>query len=363
MPEDVKYIYGVISGEEAATFGPIGIGERGDDVYAVAHKDLAAVVSDCPHVDYAAIKDTNKEKVVRDLAAHQRVIEEVMSDSTILPAKFGTMVKDDGEVKSVLRRGYFALKEALATVQDKIEVEVVATWEVGSVMQEIAEEEPIAELRAAIEKSSSRLRSVADRVKAGKMVYESLGRRREAYQAEILGALTGFAVNLKENVILDDSFVTNVAFLIDRDRQKDFDGKVREVDEILGGQLSFRVIGPLPAYSFSTMEVRPFGRQEVQQARELLGIKDQEASLAGVKEAYYCLAQERHPDLRPDDEGTGDEFARIAGAYQLLSSYCLGEAAVQGITAKRKAEKHRCSFAPEAIDKAILVTVREPGSK
>lgn len=358
MAKDVKHIYGVIASGEAMSFGPIGIGNRGDEVRTVLCKDLAAVVSDCPPVDYVALKDKDKEKVVRDLAAHQKVIEEVMEGSTILPMKFGTMVKDEGGVDSILRRGYFSLEEALAAMQDKVEVEVVATWDLDSVMQKIAQEEPIAKLRAKIEKSESRLRSIADRIKVGKMVYESIGRRRENYQEEVLGALTNFALDLQKNVLMNDRMVMNMAFLIDRDRQEEFDDRVRELDERLEGALDFRVIGPLPAYSFSTIEVRPFTHQEIGGARELLGIDEEEGSLAEIKAAYYQLAQKYHPDLKPGDEEAEERFAQIAGAYQLLTSYCLGEAAAQGITAKKEAERCRCSFSPAAVERAILVTVK-----
>lgn len=357
MPKDVKYVYGVISGEEAMTFGAIGIGDRGDEVYTVPYKDLLAAVSDCLYVDYAAMKD--RDKVVRDLAAHQRVIEEVMDGCTVLPARFGTMVKDESEVEAILRRGYFTLKEALATVQDRVEVEVVVTWDLDSVMQEVSREKPIAKLRADIERKGSRLRSVPDRIRVGKMVYESLGRRRESCQEEILGALASFAFELQTNVLLDDSFVMNVAFLVDKDRQDEFDGKVREVDERLAGALNFRVIGPLPAYSFSTIEVRPFTHEEIQEAKGLLGIDGEEGSLAEAKAAYYRLAQEHHPDLKPGENEAEERFARIVGAYELLTSYCLGEAAAQGITAKKKAERCRCSFAPASVDKAILVTIKQ----
>ena len=361
MAKDVKYVYGVIPSGEATSFGPIGIGDRGDEVHTVAYKHLAAVVSDCPPLDYTAMKDTDKEKMVRDLAAHQRVIEEVMEGSTTLPMKFGTMVKDKDEVEAILRRGYFGLKEALAATEGKVEVELVATWDVDSVTQEIAQEEPIARLRARIEKTKSRLRSVPDRIKVGKMVYESLGRRRENYQEEILGALTTFALDLQKNVLMDDKMVMNVAFLISKDRQEEFDDKVREVDERLGGALNFRVIGPLPAYSFSTIEVRPLTRQEIGEARGILGIDEEGSGLADIKAAYYQLAQEHHPDLKPGDEEAEERFTRIASAYQLLTSYCLGEAAAQGITAKKQAERYRCSFVPPAVNKAMLITVKRAG--
>ncbi|MCG2770026.1 MAG: GvpL/GvpF family gas vesicle protein [Anaerolineae bacterium] len=367
MTKDAKYIYGVITSAEAISFGPIGISGRGDEVYTVPYRDLAAVVSDCPLVDYKAIRD--KERVVRDLAAHQAVIEEVMQRFTVLPVKFGTTAKDEGEVETVLRQGHFALKEAHAAIQDKVEVEVVATWDLPSVFQEISAEEPIAKLKARIE-GMSRLRSTPDRIKVGKLVYESLNRQREKYQQEILSVLVGCALDLQKNSLMNDEMVMNVAFLLDKGQQGAFDRRLDELDEKLGGRLNFRRIGPLPPYSFSTVEVRPMTYQEVQGAQELLGL-GQEANLNEVKQAYYALAQEHHPDAQPGDKATdlsaksqaGERFAQIAAAYQLLSNYCLGQAAAQGITAKKEAEGYRCSFAPAAIKESMLITVRRMGGE
>jgi len=361
MAEDVKYIYGVIASGEAMSFGPMGIGDRGDEVHTIAYKDLAAVVSDCPPIDYTAIKDTDKEKVIRDLAAHQAVIEEVMQRFTVLPTKFGTMVRDQGEVETVLRQGCFAFQEAHAAIADKVEVEVVATWDLPSVFQEVSAEEAIARLKAKIE-GMSRLRSTPQRIEVGKMVYESLNRRRENYQQEALSVLAGCALDLQKNSLMNDEMVMNVAFLLDKGRQEEFDRRLEELDEKLGGRLNFRRIGPLPPYSFSTVEVRPMTHQEVKGARELLGV-GQEASLNEVKRAYYALAQEYHPDAQPGDKAAEERFAQIVAAYQLLSNCCLGQAAVQGFTAKKEAEGYRCSFAPAAIKESMLITVRRMGGE
>ena len=45
VPEG-KYVYCIIETAEPRSFGPMGIGGRGDDVYTVRHKGLAAVVKD-----------------------------------------------------------------------------------------------------------------------------------------------------------------------------------------------------------------------------------------------------------------------------------------------------------------------------
>jgi len=352
VTKDAKYIYGVIQNGGRTTFGPLGIGGRGDEVYVVPYQDLAAVVSDCPAMDYKAVKD--KEKIVRDLAAHQRVTEEVMKHSSILPMKFGTMVEEKA-VESVLRQGYFNLKEAQAAFQDKVEVEVVATWDLASVVREIGNEEPIAKLKAKTEGKPG-LRGLNDRIKLGKMVYESLGRRREDHQREILEVLANCSLDRQKNALMDDSFVMNAAFLIDKERQAEFDERLEELDRRMGGALNFRRIGPLPPYSFATIEVRPMTHKEVKQARELLGLVEK-ASLGEIKKAYYDLAQECHPDAQPGSDAEG-HFTQIAQAYKLLKSYCLGQAAAQGITSKKAATDYPCSFTPAAIEDGILVTIK-----
>jgi len=353
VAKDAKYIYGVIQNGGRISFGPLGIGGRGDEVYVVPYQDLAAVVSDCPAVDYKAVK--NKEKVVRDLAAHQRVTEEVMKHCSILPMKFGTMVEDEKEVESVLRQGYFNLKEAQAAFQDKVEVEVVATWDLASVFQEIGNEEPIAKLKAETE-GKPPLGGLNDRIKLGKMVYESLGRRREDHRREIVEVLANCSLDRQNNALLDDSFVMNVAFLIDKERQGEFDERLEELDKRMGGALNFRRIGPLPPYGFATIEVRPMSRKEVKQARELLGLGEN-ATLKEIKKAYYDLAQECHPDAQPKSDGE-ERFTQIAQAYELLKSYCLGQAAAQGITSKKAAAEYSCSFTPAAVEQGVLVTIK-----
>ena len=158
---------------------------------------------------------------------------------------------------------------------------------------------------------------------------------------------------------MDDSFVMNVAFLIDKERQDEFDERLEELDKGMGGALNFRRIGPLPPYSFATIEVRPMAHKEVKQARELLGLGEK-ATLREIKKAYYGLAQECHPDAQPKSDGE-ERFTQIAQAYELLKSYCLGQAAAQGITSKKAATEYSCSFTPAAVEKGVLVTIKRMG--
>lgn len=317
VARDKWYIYGVVATGQELGLGPIGIGGRGDEVCTIPYQDIAAVVSNCPPVDYSRMK---KEKVLRELALHQQVVEQAMERFIILPMKFGTMVQDEEKVKAILRTGYQEFRAALAQMKNKVQMEVIATWDLNSVLREIAKEES----------------------------KESLDRRREHYQREALDSLSECAFDLQMKPLPDDSFVLNLALLIDRERQEELDSKVEELERRFGGGLSFRLVGPLPAHSFSFIEVRTPSPEEVTRARELLGI-DEEASLAEVKRAYYQQARKYHPDEAQK------RLAEMKEASRLLANYCLAQLAGRGL----EFGDSLCSFRPEDVDDTILISIKK----
>src|SRR5579883_2028014 len=76
-PAEGIYVYCVIESHEPRTFGAIGIGGRGDEVFTVHYKDLAAVVSRTPLQVY----DPTRENAL----AHEHVNEVVMIDNGLTP--------------------------------------------------------------------------------------------------------------------------------------------------------------------------------------------------------------------------------------------------------------------------------------
>src|SRR3954454_9089818 len=89
-----KYVYCMIEETAPMTFGKLGIGGRGDQVYTIHHGNLAAVVSDTPLVVY----DPTRENALR----HEQVNETVMNDYTVIPMSFGTVFKRTDDVIAFL---------------------------------------------------------------------------------------------------------------------------------------------------------------------------------------------------------------------------------------------------------------------
>jgi len=146
-----------------------------------------------------------------------------------------------------------------------------------------------------------------------------------------------------------------VAFLIQREKQDDFDRQVRQVDEAFNDQINFRVIGPLPPYSFSTGEIRRPDPGEIEKARQLLGLGT-DVSDKELKEAYRHLAAKSHPDAHPDDDTRDEHFVKVREAFVLLRDYCQG----QSESVEENMNGRRYSLMPEDVSQAFLVEIKRP---
>jgi len=101
------YVYCIIESAEPRTFGKIGIGGRGDDVFTVHYRDLAAVVSRAALQVY----DPTRENAL----THEHVNEVVMIDNgfTPVPMSFGTLFKTEEDTTEFLKDTYDALRDVL----------------------------------------------------------------------------------------------------------------------------------------------------------------------------------------------------------------------------------------------------------
>jgi len=341
-----RYIYGVIPTSQPLTFGVSAFPPRPQEVRTLVHDDLACVVSDYAGVDFASLP---KEALLHCLMAHQEVTERVMKECPILPVKFGTLLDSDADVQRLLEQNRKRLSQALERLAGKVEMEVVATWDLKRVLEEIGQEEEILRLKESIAGRPA-AEALERQIEAGKIVKERLDCRREGYQRRLLESLRGAALDMQPHALIADEMVVNVAFLIEREREAAFDEQVRALDEAFKGEASFRIVGPLPPYSFAIVEVIRPSAEKLEGARHLLGL-GADVSQAEVKQAFRRLAAQTHPDARGQN-GQGDqEFVRAREAYDLLTTYCRGQE-------DGGAGGQRLSLAPEDVSRTFLVNIR-----
>ena len=342
-----KYICGIIPASEEIYFGTMGPGNAAE-VHTVRYDGVACVTSD---YSGSSLSSMTREELARHLVAHQALCERVMERFNILPMRLGTLLGSKEEVLAMLQQGYTRFSDALARIEGKVEFEVAATWDLSRVLQEISRERDIVKLKESLETRPPE-EAPEDRVLLGKMVKDSLDRRREDYRQRMVDFLRDVPLDIQENALLSDELVMNVAFLIDHAGEGELERRVRGLNDLFQDEINFRIIGPLPPYSFSTVEVVRPDVARIEEARGLLGLET-EVCEVDVRQAYRRLVAMSHPDVNPDDPLADDKVNRLHGARTLLTEYCRGES-----NGGQGAETVPVSLSPEMVGRTFLISIK-----
>jgi hypothetical protein len=244
------YVYCIIECGEPRSFGKIGMGGRGDEVYTVHYRDLAAVVSQAPLQVY----DPTRENALN----HEHVNEVVMIDNgfTPVPMSFGTLFKTEEDTIEFLKDTYDALRDVLQKMKDKLEFGLKVNWDRDSVLAEIENEnEELRRLKAEIE-SNQQTSTYFARMQLGRLVEQALADKSDSYVREIYEKLRDTAIAARDNKVIGDKMIMNAAFLVARENQERFDKKVHEIGKQYEGKLTFRYTGPWPPYNFVTIRLQ-----------------------------------------------------------------------------------------------------------
>ncbi len=351
------YLYAIIPTRDHLIFDVGGLGAQDDPVYTIPYQNpapegagtpLAAVVSPSPLPDYRGLKRTD---AVTYLVAHQRVVEEIMQGFPVLPVKFGAVVANESQVQRLLCQGESLLRNALDGCGKRVQMEVVVLWDVQEVFREISQEEAVVQARSQLAAASSPEANLAGRVALGQWVQASLERRRSTLRAEILPALREIAIDVVSNPLMDDNMLVNVALLLDQEGCEALDQKLEALDAALGNgslSLTFRRVGPLPPYSFTTVDVRTLSFEAVDAARRFLGL-DEKATPKEIKRAYHHLASQFHPDHNPNLAEAEAKMTEITQAYRLLDALAANQ-----VTSSAQS----CAFDADSVSQTLLISLQ-----
>jgi len=313
-----KYIYGIINSNTHESRGPYGISAC-KEVHFIPYQNIAAVVIDAEMVDYTHMF---KDALARALVEHQKVIEKIMSiEYSVIPMRLGTFALNEAEVKDILSKGYGLIKEIIPKISDKIEIDVVCAWsDFTSVIKEAGEEKEIYEYKEKLLSSPKGI-TVDDQMKIGFMLKKALDEKREKYAFKIQDILKSVSIDYKQHELMNDKMVVNHAFLIDKAKQKEFYAKVEDLNTEFKELLNFRCVGPLPPYSFFTLEIKKMQFNDVVWAKKRLEILDEVVSKDEIKKIFHRQAFVTHPDRNPDRPEAGKEFDEINKSYSILLDY------------------------------------------
>ena len=318
MTEAQTYVYGITAaGALCAPFRAQGLPDGKAPVTAIAVGGASAIVG---RYGGPPLRDLAQPELLRRLTIHQRVIEDALTQGDVLPAQFGTVLASEHEVRLLLAGWGGLVRSCLASFSGLVEMEVAATWDLDRTLAEIACEPEVMAAKSAAEQAPAEER-FARQVNVGQVVKQVLDQRRARYQDQLVRTVGPLARGVQPNVLVADELVFNVAFLLRRQERPAFEAAIDRFDEALAGSLSLRLIGPLPPYTFATVNITRFDAERLAAGRALLGLPG-EISEEAVLSSYRRLARDVHPDHHPADGNAVKRFAALGAARADLLAYC-----------------------------------------
>jgi hypothetical protein len=127
-------------------------------------------------------------------------------------------------------------------------------WDREQIIREIEEEdEDIRRLKSEI--SSQKGSTYFARMQYGRLIDAALQARSERYVNEIFQALRDVSVASRSNKPIGDRMIMNAAFLVARDAEQGFDGRVKDIG-LRYDKLTFKYTGPWPPYNFVNIRLK-----------------------------------------------------------------------------------------------------------
>jgi len=210
--EEGKYLYCVIPCDGEKSFGNIGM--NNGEVYTIPYRDVAAVVTDSPIKDYELTEDNTRK--------HEAVLRKVMEEHTVVPAEFGTAIKNERILRRLLRKAYDPTRECLKLVDNMVELGVKA------VLNE-------------------------------DIVFVDHGKRKE-YISDILGLLNIRARQVVTGDLFSERLFLNASFLVNKEDMNAFSNDVTNLQEKYP-MLKLLYSGPWAPYNFVYIKIGAEGME------------------------------------------------------------------------------------------------------
>jgi len=234
-----KLFYAIILADRECDFGPIGLDNK--TVHSINYKDMGALVSDYPRVD--SIKLLRK-----NLAPYHQVVRKASEHFTTIPARFGQIGRDAGEVGIALRKNYQMIRDGLARLDKKVEMGLRINWDVEDVFEYFIEkDEKLRGLRNRL-MNEDKLPNKKALIDFGGYFHKRMDQVREQITEKVLAALPPGEARVED--IHDDSMVTNAMLLIEKSLRKQLEDTIDELGKSMGNEYSFQLDGPWPPFSF-----------------------------------------------------------------------------------------------------------------
>ena len=317
-------------------------------IYTISYLHTSAIVSNS---ERKSVNHSDKESLGRLLVHHQRMIENLRGKGfdILIPMKLGTIVKSQEEVLKILANGHVLINKILKKIENLTEIDLSVVWAAfPDLLNEIALDPDIIAMKDEIQKRSN-VSLHHEQLRLGRLMQTKIKQKTKVVELKILDELLPVCIDTKTHEMMNDEMITNSAFLIEKNKTEEFEQVINRLDKEFGGLLTFKMIGPLPCYSFYTIEVKELNPEQVVQAKKELELKEETSELE-IKKAYLEKARIFHPDTH--GENKEESFNKINKAYHTLIDY--------SVAVRQSSKAKRISLAKEKVaEHLVLVKIKD----
>jgi hypothetical protein len=245
MSTEGNYLYGFINRPLPAE--PALVGLAGAPVHTLTYGDISAVVSRHPVRRLMPSRS--------NLEPHHRIVRQISSACTLVPAAFGHISETDQDLVAVLRGNYDDIRTELARLDGKCEMGLKVSWTVDNIFNYfVRTNRELRELRDRVFRD--REPSVAAKLQVGGLFEAALARERERLSRGVMTAFSAVAREVSYTPPRTESVVFQCAMLIERDGGPEFEAALRRAAALLNQNFTLEYNGPWPAYSFVRLRLQ-----------------------------------------------------------------------------------------------------------
>lgn len=236
------YIFCGIQTETDEDFGEIEIEGKKTELFTIRHKDAAIVAAEAPMKIY----HPNKE----NLLMHQNAVSLVMNKNpTVIPVSFGNVFHSKEDVGVLLENLYPQFERLFPAIRGKVELGLKVIGKKEWLESMISENSKFAKMAKTVH-GKSEAASYYERIQLGGVAQQLIASLKQEVEQDIFNPLRNLAEAAKTNDPIGEKMLLNAAFLIDRDKETEFDHKVNQLYEKWKDKVEFSYSGPWAAYNF-----------------------------------------------------------------------------------------------------------------
>jgi hypothetical protein len=239
------YAYGIIDFHNKLEEPIEGLEEKG--IYNVSYRDIGVTVSE--------LNEETREITDTCILEHEKVVERLMINFTVLPMRFLTVFNTQEDLLSMVEFYYEDFKNNLQRLFNKVEFGMKVIWPADTIKKRIIDVYHKTKHNISVSIDSPAKTFVKEKFEKH-IIDKEFQEEANRCIAVVDDYFNKIAVEKKLKRLQTQSLLLNASYLVGKDRQNEFKQAFEQLKNA-PSDLKFLFSGPWPCYNFITLTKKP----------------------------------------------------------------------------------------------------------